>query len=239
MTRTTPPPDDWWTRLYGADDTPAPAPVPAAAGRPVGGRTGAQRIPDWRTGPLLDLSPADPDTDPKAAPVKDSAPHPDPERTRTRTRTREDDRTRTRPEEELQPDEDGTPRDEEGEREEEEHGLPPWDPTAIAGHLVHLYRQRPAQERVQEGVHVVQRIAQQQRRIGPAVYTATGVYAAWKLGFTPWLIGFMDGAPVGVSLLAVWLGWGVYRTADQAVLPVAWCGRALYTATVLAVALQP
>ncbi|HLL33258.1 MAG TPA: hypothetical protein VK545_05040, partial [Streptomyces sp.] len=250
--------------------------APAPAARTVRVPARAPRLPDWRTGQLLDLSgpdtrtdnhpdtsgrpdssePSGPDSNPDidgasgpdtrtpADPGQDSTPEasgPDADSARPGRRSRTGKR-KTRPgpgDTRTDSDPDASGPDTRPDRQDEEDrdgGVPPWDPVAVAGRLVRAHQTRPVHGRIQA---LAQKAVTRQRRIGPGIYTATGAWAGWKIGLTPWLIDVTAGAPLGISLLLVWFGWSLHRASDQAVLLVAWCGRAAYTSTVLAVALQP
>lgn len=121
---------------------------------------------------------------------------------------------------------------------EDEPGQVPsrWDPVAVADRIVHAYQQRPAGERLK---HAAQVVVASRARFGQLVYTASGVWAARQVGFTPWLLHFDHDAPVGIPVGILGLGWLVNRRLDGTPLLVAWCGRAIYTATVINLFLHP
>ena len=138
------------------------------------------------------------------------------------------------PEDEPEDDEEGEG-GEEGE-DEEETAPPGWDPVAIADRIVHAYHKRPAGVRLK---HAAQVITHSRARWGQLVYTATGVWAAWRIGFTPWLYHFTANAPLGIPIVALGVGWAVNRRLDGTPLVFAWVGRAIYTATVINLVLHP
>lgn len=110
-------------------------------------------------------------------------------------------------------------------------GLGRWDPVAIAERMVRAHQDRPVQERV---ASLADAARWAKPRAADAVYTLSGVWVAWRGGLTPWLITVTEGAPVGVSLGLVLLGWIVRHRSCAAVLPVAWFGQLLFTTTVIA-----
>lgn len=121
--------------------------------------------------------------------------------------------------------------------EDDPDGPPPrWDPVAIADRITHAYQQRSAGERLRHAVDVV---AQSKAQFGQLAYTATGVWAAWRIGFTPWLLHFTADAPIGIPILALGLGWLVHRRLDPGPTLIAWTGRAIYTATAINLVLHP
>lgn len=110
-------------------------------------------------------------------------------------------------------------------------GLGRWDPVAIAERMVRAHQDRPVQERV---ASLADAARWAKPRAADAVYTLSGVWVAWRGGLTPWLIAVTEGAPIGVSLGLVLLGWIVRHRSCAAVLPVAWFGQLLFTTTVIA-----
>lgn len=128
--------------------------------------------------------------------------------------------------------------DDEGDSDDDQDERKPatWDPVAIADRIVHAYQQRPATERLK---HAAQVVVHSRAQIGQLIYTASGVWAAWRIGFTPWLLHFTADAPEGVPVFFVGLGWLVNRRFDAAPMVVAWIGRAAYTATVINLVLHP
>lgn len=140
---------------------------------------------------------------------------------------------RTAPEQEEPASETG----EDEEPEDEELGRPPaWDPTAIADRIVHAYRRRPVTERLKDAAQVVVRSRAQW---GQLFFTASGVWVAWRVGFTPWLVHFTADAPTGIRVFFLGAGWLINRRLDAMPLPIAWIGRAIYTATVVNLVLHP
>lgn len=114
--------------------------------------------------------------------------------------------------------------------------LPRWDPIAIADKIAEAYQRRPAGERLRDAAHVVIR---SKARLGQLFYTASGVWMAWRIGLTPWLLHETADAPTGIPVAVLFTGWGLNRRLDHAPLLVAWCGRAVYTATVINLVLHP
>jgi hypothetical protein len=121
--------------------------------------------------------------------------------------------------------------------EEEPLQVPPrWDPVAIADRIVHAYQQRPASVRLK---HAAQVVVASRARWGQLIYTASGGWMAWRVGFTPWLLHFTHDAPVGIPIALFGVGWAVNRGLDPYPLLISWCGRAIYTATVINLVLHP
>lgn len=129
--------------------------------------------------------------------------------------------------EETEPDED---------EETDGKGPPGWDPTVIADRIVHAYQQRTVGERLKHAADVV---VHSRARFGQLFYTASGVWAAWRIGLTPWLLHFTADAPIGIPVLFLGVGWLVNRRFDPGPLLIAWVGRAAYTATVINLVLHP
>ncbi|GAA2463259.1 hypothetical protein [Streptomyces macrosporus] len=251
---TTPPAPDRWDRRYGSDEQPTtePEPTPGAAGRivHVAGRSG--RLPDWWAGPVP-LSTLDADK-PTSEPLDEEEPPTQEEepaagegseegprgrwRARLRKATDTPDTGADQPEYEGENTDDTA--DTSDAEEKDDGGVPPWDPVAIAGRLVHAHQHRPVHTRLHDRIQdLAQRAAQPKPRLGQAIFTLSGVWACWHYGLTPWLIQTTAGAPIGVSLGLVAVGWSIHRQTDGTALPVAWCGHAVYTTTVLAAALHP
>ena len=130
--------------------------------------------------------------------------------------------------------------DEDEETKEEdapgEPAQPAWDPVAIADRIARAYRDRPVGERLRDAAEVV---VNSRARFGQLFFTASGVWVAWRLGFTPWLVHFTADAPVGIPIAAFGLGWSVNRRLDATALFFAWVGRAIYTATLINLVLHP
>ncbi|NUR04234.1 MAG: hypothetical protein HOY79_49360 [Streptomyces sp.] len=124
----------------------------------------------------------------------------------------------------------------ESDEEEPDQDPPRWDPVAIADRIVHAYQRRAAGERLK---HAAQVIVASRARWGQLLYTASGVWGAWRIGFTPWLLHETATAPTGIPVGALFLGWLVNRRLDGTPLLIAWCGRAVYTATVINLVLHP
>lgn len=138
------------------------------------------------------------------------------------------------PEEEPAEDADDDPDSETSDDEPKQPAR--WDPVAVADRIVHAYQQRPAGERLKHAAHVV---VDSRARWGQLLYTASGVWAAWRIGFTPWLLHETASAPIGIPVFVLGLGWLVNRRLDGTPLLIAWCGRAVYTATVINLVLHP
>ncbi|MFJ8345065.1 hypothetical protein ACIQ9J_01550 [Streptomyces sp. NPDC094153] len=113
---------------------------------------------------------------------------------------------------------------------------PAWDPVAVADRIVRAYRDRPASERLRDAADVV---VKSKARLGQLVFTASGVWAAWRIGMTPWLLQHTADAPIGIPVLVLGAGWLVNRRCDAGPLLIAWTGRAVYTATVINLVLHP
>ncbi|MFD4968936.1 hypothetical protein [Streptomyces sp. NPDC058424] len=140
---------------------------------------------------------------------------------------------------------DEKPEPEEGEEQEPEEekpdaaaeGQPPaWDPVAIADRIVRAYRDRPASTRLRDAADVAWK---SKARLGQLVFTASGVWAAWRIGMTPWLLQHTADAPIGIPVAVLGAGWLVNRRCDAGPLLIAWTGRAVYTATVINLVLHP
>ncbi|MFB7461271.1 hypothetical protein [Streptomyces sp. NPDC056188] len=126
---------------------------------------------------------------------------------------------------------------EEGEPGAPAEGQPPaWDPLAVTDRIVRAYRDRPASVRLRDAADVVVR---SKARLGQLVFTASGVWAAWRIGLTPWLLDITADAPIGIPVLVLGAGWLVNRRCDPGPLLLAWTGRAVYTATVITLVLHP
>ncbi|WP_026328674.1 MULTISPECIES: hypothetical protein [Streptomyces] len=194
------------------DETSERKPDTAAPAEPSHVRGGG-RLPDWRRGELVDLEKPDaPEPGPPARPK------------------------RQEPEPESPPKPDKTePDDEEDQADEPASTPPPWDPVAVADRIVQAQKERTLADRARH----LATAAKAGPRLGRLVYAASGVWAAWHVGLTPWLLSVTATAPLGVPAGLVLVGWALHRRSARAVLPVAWCGHALFTATVITLALHP
>lgn len=154
----------------------------------------------------------------------------------TKANPRRTPKKQTAPEQEKpapEPDED----EETEEDDDPEKATPPaWDPVAIADRIARAYRDRPVGERLRDAAEVV---VNSRARVGQLFFTASGVWVAWRFGFTPWLMRFTADAPVGIPVLAFGLGWGLNRRLDATALFFVWIGRAIYTATLINLVLHP
>lgn len=126
--------------------------------------------------------------------------------------------------------------EESGEDHDQEDTPLAWDPVAIADRIARAYRDRPVGERLRDAAEVV---VNSRARFGQLFFTASGVWVAWRLGFTPWLVHFTADAPLGIPIAAFGLGWSVNRRLDATALFFAWVGRAIYTATLINLVLHP
>lgn len=117
-----------------------------------------------------------------------------------------------------------------------EDAPPPWDPVAIADRMARAYQDRSVGERLRNAAQVV---VHSRARFGQLFFTASGVWVAWRIGFTPWLVHFTADAPLSIPLVGFGIGWAINRRLDATALPFAWMGRAIYTATLIALVLHP
>ncbi|MEV5079394.1 hypothetical protein AB0K74_11370 [Streptomyces sp. NPDC056159] len=139
--------------------------------------------------------------------------------------------------EETKPDPETEEKPEEGKPDAPADGQPPaWDPVAIADRIVRAYRERPASTRLRDAADVAWK---SKARLGQLVFTASGVWAAWRIGMTPWLLQHTADAPIGIPVAVLGAGWLVNRRCDAGPLLIAWIGRAVYTATVINLVLYP
>ncbi|MFF2650585.1 hypothetical protein [Streptomyces sp. NPDC058045] len=120
---------------------------------------------------------------------------------------------------------------EEGEQDKR----PAWDPTRIAertaARINEARKETPFTQRITSAVVSV---ATADGSLNRVFYAASGMWAAWKIGFTPWLQDATSDAPVMVSLVVCLIGWAIHRSTKDAALPLAWAGHATATATVIA-----
>ncbi|MFB6955478.1 hypothetical protein ACFCYB_00220 [Streptomyces sp. NPDC056309] len=139
--------------------------------------------------------------------------------------------------EETKPDPETEQEPEEEKPDAPAEGQPPaWDPVAVADRIVRAYRDRPASTRLRDAADVAWK---SKARLGQLVFTASGVWAAWRIGMTPWLLLHTADAPIGIPVAALGAGWLVNRRCDAGPLLIAWTGRAVYTATVINLVLHP
>ena len=132
------------------------------------------------------------------------------------------------------PTEDADPAPDGGEQPPE-RALGRWDPVAIAERMVRAHQDQPVQARV---ASLADAARWAKPRAAQAAFTLSGVWVAWHGGLTPGLISVISGAPLGVSLGLVLLGWAIRRRSASSVLPVAWCGQCAFTTTVIAAVLN-
>ncbi|GED89329.1 hypothetical protein [Streptomyces sp. 6-11-2] len=139
--------------------------------------------------------------------------------------------------EERKPDSETEEKPEEGEPDTPADGQPPaWDPVAVADRIVRGYRERPATVRLRDAADVAWK---SKARLGQLVFTGSGVWAAWRVGLTPWLLQHTADAPIGIPVLILGVGWLVNRRCDAGPLLISWISRAVYTATVINLVLHP
>ncbi|MFJ5151389.1 hypothetical protein ACIQCF_07335 [Streptomyces sp. NPDC088353] len=139
--------------------------------------------------------------------------------------------------EETKPDPGTEEKPEEGKPDAPADDQPPaWDPVAVADRIVRAYRERPASIRLRDAADVAWK---SKARLGQLVFTASGVWAAWRIGLTPWLLHATSDAPIGIPVLVLGLGWLVNRRCDPGPWLIAWAGRAVYTATAITLVLHP
>ncbi len=195
------------------------------------GQTPPARPRDW----LDDILEADTAQDePAEAAEADEEPRPTKTAKTSRKRSSEPrDETETTPETDSETDEEAPEEKGGGEGK----ALPAWDPLALTGRIVGAYQARPLTTRLQAGAQAVQAGADKawnsRARYGRLVYTASATWAAWRLGFTPWLIDVTDDAPAVVLAVITGAGYGLDRGLGKAPVFISWPARSAYTATIL------
>lgn len=135
--------------------------------------------------------------------------------------------------------------DQDEDANEDEQHLPVWHPARIAqgtaGAVVNTHRKKPLHKRAatagqavtNAGQDVAKAVNAPRPSLGRLVYAASAIATPWWLGLTPWLTEHLDGAPLGVSIGLILIGWSIHRTGSRAVAPVAWCAHSLYVCCVI------
>ena len=117
----------------------------------------------------------------------------------------------------------------------DEDQAPGWDPTTVAGRVLDSHRARPVHQRAATATKdAVAAVTAPRASTGRLLFAASSIGASWWIGLTPWLIENLDGAPIGVSIALVVVGWSIHRAAASAAAPVRWCAHSLYTCCVIA-----
>lgn len=199
--------DDWWDTLYADDtyrDTPTGSENPGQ-----GAETGqaSRHIPDWRHGPtpLEVLNKTD----------------------TTKEETGQQDATDT--------EHDNTDSENTETEENTRDTTPRWDPTAVADHILAAHQRRAIGDRATTTARSVIATATAPRAgAGRILSAGSGIAASWWIGLTPWLIERLDGAPIGVSIGLILIGWSIHRSATHHAAPIRWCAHSLYTCCVIA-----